>query len=404
METSSGSSTLPDGVFSDGERLWRARPSATSTFEESLAARDLFMDLHRDQFWNPWRMEDQTTELGRAQEVMQEWDRAEPGFRRMTKRQLDARMVRRDRDLERRRERAEKERQANQQRYDADREQARLALLEQQCILRHKQAEVAGLRSGESFPAMDQKRRAEKVAELDGSIERHVSEIERLSPVVGDPEDVPDAQGRLPWDRRHWTLHLYRERRIDEVGELRTSLSDLEVQLKATTDRSERSKLRTDRDIQKWRLDRLLAVPRQEPANMCADCALPAFQHGYVSPPFVGPCPAWPGQRAIRARMLEMLKTFGRRRDAQPAPAAVPKPQPLAVVPSGLPIGEVVLRLQELQEQYPDAEVRRGRASRWELWPLAGDSPEDRAGPLAFIRATAAMGYCQLQSSRIHGG
>jgi len=43
-------STLPDGVYSDGERLWRAKLRATSTFEENVAARALFIDLHHDEF------------------------------------------------------------------------------------------------------------------------------------------------------------------------------------------------------------------------------------------------------------------------------------------------------------------------------------------------------------------
>jgi hypothetical protein len=64
-----------------------------------------------------------------------------------------------------------------------------------------------------------------------------------------------------------------------------------------------------------------------------------------------------------------MLKTFRRRDAARSELPAKPKPAPLAIVQSGLGIAEVVRRLQELQEQHPDAEVRRGRANRWELWP-----------------------------------
>lgn len=102
---------------------------------------------------------------------------------------------------------------------------------------------------------------------------------------------------------------------------------------------------------------------------MCADCALPFERHGYTSPPYDWPRPAWPGQQAIHANVMKMLETFRQRREASKASPAPVKREPLAIVPSGLPIAEVVLRLQELQEQYPDAEVRRGRANRWELWP-----------------------------------
>lgn len=371
MVTDSGTDVLPAGVYSDGTRLWRPKRGATSTFEENVAARELFVDLHRDEFWNPWRLEDQAAELEHAQHVMQQWERAEPGFRRKTKRQVAAEMARWDREAKEHQEQREKDRRANLERYDEARALARLELLEQRCILQHKLTEVTGIRSGARFPAMDPKRRANQDAELDTAIERHAAAVERLAPIVGDPEDVPDEHGRLPRDRRYSTHYWYRERRITEVHELREELPDLDRRTTVTADRSERSKLRADRDIKKWRLEKLLAVPRQEVEDMCADCPMPANHHGYVSPPFESPCPAWPGQRAIHARVMEMLETFRRRREAEHAipPAPEPKPQPLAVVPSGLPIAEVVERLQDLQEQFPDAEVRRGRASRWELWP-----------------------------------
>lgn len=370
MPTDSGHVTRKADAYSDGERLWRAKPDATSTFEENVAARELFIDLHHDEFWNPWRIEEQAAELERAQQIMEQWERAEPNFRRTTKRQLDAEMARWDRDFKLRQQRRERERQVNLTRYDPMREQARLELLEQACVLAHKTDEVAKLRSGEAFPAMPADRRATQVAELDKAIDHHSAAVDRLELAVGDPEDVPDQHGRLPRDRRHATLYRYRERRIHEVREIRASLSDLEVQIKMADDAQLRSKLRAERDIKKWRLDKLLAVPRQEAEDMCADCATPAGKHGYVSPPFDHPCPAWPGQRRIHAEVMKMLEHSQRRReDGQPELPAKPKPEPLAVVPSGLPIGEVVERLKELQAKHPDAEVRRGRANRWELWP-----------------------------------
>jgi hypothetical protein len=54
MATNSGTVALPEGIYSDGVRLWRARLGATSTFEESVTARALFVELHKDRFWNPW--------------------------------------------------------------------------------------------------------------------------------------------------------------------------------------------------------------------------------------------------------------------------------------------------------------------------------------------------------------
>jgi hypothetical protein len=370
MPTDSGLVTRLADVYSDGERLWRAKPGATSTFEENVAARALFTDLHQDEFWNPWRMEEQATDLDHAQQVMEEWERAESGFKRKTKRQVEAEMARWDRDFQRKRKHREHQRQENLKRYDPDREQARLELLEQECVLAHKSAEVAKLRDGERFPAMPSERRAEQVAELNEAIDRHRAAVERLSPNVGDPEDVPDQQGLVPLDRRHSTLYRYQERRISEVREIRALLPELETQIKATDDRAEWSKLRTERAIKKGRLDMLLAVPRLEAGDMCADCASPANKHGYATPPFDRPCPSWPGQHAIHAEIMQMLQTFQRRHGSEPSEKPPkPKPEPLAIVPSGLPITEVVQRLQEIQARYPDAEVRRGRANRWEVWP-----------------------------------
>lgn len=211
MPTESGAVALPPDVFSDGERLWRAKPGATSTFEENVAARELFMDLHQDEFWNPWRMEEEAAELERAMAIMEQWERAEPGFKRKTKRQLDAEMKRWDRDFERKRVEREERRLQNLKRYDTEREEARLALLECQAILTHRTDEVAKLRSGEAFPAMDATRRADQVRELDELIQRYEAKLQLLMPTVGDPEEVVDRNGHLPADRRFSTLYRYRQ-------------------------------------------------------------------------------------------------------------------------------------------------------------------------------------------------
>jgi hypothetical protein len=63
--------------------------------------------------------------------------------------------------------------------------------------------------------------------------------------------------------------------------------------------------------------------------DMCADCLTSAAYFEQGGPFSGGPCAAWP---------------------------------------------EVVQQLQKLQLQYPDAEVRRGRANRWELWPKEGQN------------------------------
>ena len=91
---------------------------ATSTFEEIVEARRLFGDLTKDQFWNPWRMEEDAESLERAMQVMAEWERADPGFRRMTSRQLHVWMARQDRQFRREQERRDQRRELNQGRFD----------------------------------------------------------------------------------------------------------------------------------------------------------------------------------------------------------------------------------------------------------------------------------------------
>jgi hypothetical protein len=52
-----------------------------------------------------------------------------------------------------------------------------------------------------------------------------------------------------------------------------------------------------------------------------------------------------------------------------------PKPEPLAIIESGLPISRVMARLAELQTIYPDAAVRRDNRNRWGLWPSVTERP-----------------------------
>ncbi|MFC5827980.1 hypothetical protein [Nonomuraea insulae] len=362
----------PDGVIEHDGLLWKPKEGATSSVEEFLAARALFIELHDDADWNPWVLNDRAKDLERAQQIMGEWTRAEPGHRPMTKKQIDAMMARQDSEFKARqaadRERCDRDRL----RYDPEREHARLSLLEHQSRMEFELHETAGLRDGTRFPAMDPRRRAEQVAEHDRTIAQLRSEIERLTNLVGDPEDVVDAHGRLPKDRREITLFYYRLNRQSEVEELRAKLPEIDAALKAATSRDERSKLQIKLGLARQKLEKLLAVPPLASEDMCADCPAPFSSHGWSTPPWDGPCPAWP---SWAARLKEARKIlYSASAPKQPVAPSKPKAEPLAVIPSGLPISEVLERLKELQDQYPDAEVRRGRANRWELWPGSSTS------------------------------
>lgn len=103
---------------------------------------------------------------------------------------------------------------------------------------------------------------------------------------------------------------------------------------------------------------------------MCSECVSPAAWHSLgttVGDAGVtgGPCPAWPrwaqNTEKVRRALIDLSK-----RQPQP-PAAIP--EPIAVIPSGLPIEEILARLTALQAEPPGAQVRRGSRNRWEIWP-----------------------------------
>lgn len=355
--------------------LWKPRRGASASAEEFIAARTLFVELHHDAMWNPWIRDEHAADIDAAVEVMGQWQRAEPGHRHMSLKQWEAQQARRERRREQQRAKDEARRERDKARYDEQRSTARLRLIEVQTSLDHGFTELGGFRDGTKFPAMDPKRRAAEIEELEQKVERLQTEVERLTSIVGDPEGVVDEHGWLPRDRREHTWWSYRLDRERKVRDLKLQLPELEAALKATTDRSERRDRRAKLAEATRDLERLIAEGPFTAEEMCSECATPMAHHGWVWPPG-HPCPAWPGWAARMREARQMLELFAKRREADAAPPPKPKPQPLAVVPSGLPIAEVVAKLTELQAQFPDAEVRRGRANRWELWSTAKPESE----------------------------
>lgn len=345
-------------------------PGVATVAAEFLTARRLFLELHQESTWNPWVLEDRAEEVERAMEVMGHWTRAEPDHRMLTDKQVQAMVKRQDRETKERCA-AEEERFAkNRELYDPEKESARLALLEQESRLDYEIDEVETLRSGERFPAMDSRKRAEQVAELDASITRRYEEVSRLSGVVGDPEQVVDVHGRLPLDRRSMMLASFTAHRSVGVRALREKLPELTTAVNEAADKGARAKARLDLEQATSRLDELLAIPQLIADDMCSECPRPIARHGWRTPPTEGPCPAWPGWSAKLRDVRQIFETFARNQGGAKEPAPLkPKSKPLAVVPSGLSIAEVIEQLMELQTRYPSSKVRRGRANRWELWP-----------------------------------
>ena len=361
---------VPAGVIEHDGMLWKPRGGATASAEEFIAARTLFIELNNEAVWNPWIRDERVADIDQAVEVMGQWQRAEPGHRHLSLKQWEAQQARRERKREQQRAKDDARRERDKAGFDEERATARLRLIEVQASLDHGRTELAGFRDGTKFPAMDPKRRARGIEELEQKVERLQAEAERLTPVVGDPEDVFDEHGWLPRDRRQHTWWSYRLDRERKVRDLKQRLPELEAALQATTDHAERRDGRAKLAEATRDLERLIAEGPFTVEEMCSECATPMAHHGWIWPPG-HPCPAWPGWAARMREVRQMLESFAKHREAEAAPPPKPKPQPLAVVPSGLPIAEVVAKLTELQGQFPDAEVRRGRANRWELWPTA---------------------------------
>lgn len=352
----------PEHVIEYNGMLFKPRRGATASADEFISAQTTFREVIADSRWNPWVREDRATEYEDALAVIDQWRRAEPGHRMLTAKQLEARWARQDREREKVRATLKQEREARKARYDETRAESRLSLFEQESILRHEISELAAYRDGTRFPKMAGAKRTADMDALEVSITTRTETIAQLTQVVGDPETVIDQNGWLPQERRDAMLLHYRFERERKVRKLRTDIPELS----ATVERKDRWKVASlQRD-----LDRLLAVPPLSADDMCSDCPTPISEHGWTTPPSSGPCAAWPGWRARLQKAWAIVEAGAREAEAAKKQAPPPpKPEPLAVIPSGLPIGEITKRLTELQQQFPDAEVKRGRANRWELWP-----------------------------------
>ncbi|MEZ0362325.1 hypothetical protein ACAG26_01280 [Mycobacterium sp. pUA109] len=357
----------PDSVIEHDGMLWRPKRGATATAEEFITARTRFTELLHESGWNPWVLDDRKAEYVHAVQVIDQWKRADPGHGTLTQKQVEILMAKRDRETEQELAEHKKERAVRAAHYSPKRAEARSALAEHQSRLPHELGELARFRDGSAFPLMDWKRRQEEITKLEESIEHRRGNIGRLATIVGNPEEVVDEHGWLPRERRELMLTHYKYERETKVRKLREALPELEAELRAATDRNERRELRGKTAPLRRRLDNLVAIPPLTPNDMCSDCPTPMSKHGWVTPPFEGPCPAWPGWAARLRQAREILESASREAQAQAEPPAR-KPEPLATIPSGLPIAEMMQRLSKLQEKHPDAEVRRGRANRLELW------------------------------------
>jgi len=355
--------------------LWKPSPGATVSAAEFTHARSLVMEILALETWNPWVMDDRGAEFEAALAVFGQWTRAEPGFRRKTPAELQADHERWLADLQAttKAETAQRhqERAARAVSYDPERARVRLALLEQHAVLAMDTEERDGIAAGEMYPLMPEEERQRRLAELDRKIGHTSVVVGGFSQQAGDMETVADEHGWLPSERRDLALTLFAARRVTEVRELRERVTARRAELEEAKGRSARAPLRDALRKDTRRLEFLEAIPPLTASDMCSECLTPVGWHGFLfelsdACPERGPCPAWPlwQQQVHEAR--EILLSSVAKRATPPAP---PKPRPLAVIPSDLPIEEVITRLSAVQVSHPGATVRRGSRNRWEVWP-----------------------------------
>jgi hypothetical protein len=351
--------------------LWRPAPGSSVSGEDFRVAREVMIAIHQNARWNPWIARDRADELEQAMAVFDQWARAEPDHRPMTSVEVKEMLAGWEADWKREWSEACVVREDRKNRFDPDRSKARLALLERQAQLKIATRRHGGLVGGELHPAMSEDRRRAAIAEERERIAKATDAVASLSSLVGDPEQVVDAQGWLPSERRDIALTGFSLRRQREVERLRATVAELPTTSKATTGREPRAEVRTRLRSAESELAFWLAIPPLPAEEMCSECEDPLDWHerdGHIASQPTGPCPWWPDWRARLQKAREMILSFAAARQAPPESPA-PKAQPIAILKSGTPIEQVIAELTRISVEHPGDEVRRGNANRWEIWP-----------------------------------
>lgn len=315
--------------------------------------------------WDWWQEGRRDKEDARAWRVLEEWDNGAP---QQSPEETDAAVRKRFAEWDKKDEEARQHRaDLVAQSYDRDRELLRLRLL-------RVEADAAFFGHVIAKPASQE--------QLDEALNRQDTsrtEAEDLRREIGDPEEVIDSNGYFPAERR-------------------------EVNLRSHSKYWRHPSLRKLSKTNRRRFNALLKMPPPTPEDMCSECEAPSLWHEFdlslclfrqpppadsqaatiarLMPGWWERCSActaykiahqWGGKQALpdfdgeqwRAMLPPLLKKLFT--NDKPKPPA-PKPEPLAIIAPGS-ISDVMERLAQAQAKYPDAELRRGKGSTWELWP-----------------------------------
>jgi hypothetical protein len=202
----------------------------------------LTTDWHQRQ-WNWWREGQIEAKERQARSVWREWDHVErpPGGNQYGGSTEEA-VAAMEAEWEAQRAERERARLARQERFDEERSNARITMLQ-------NQADAGFMRHVLTHPATAAQR-----AKAEEKLAEHEQEADRLAAKVGDPDEVPDRRGDLPPDRRTWHLSSLMTFRHSLLREL-------------------------DEPRQRQRFRTVLAMPAPDAAEMCSECEAPADWH-----------------------------------------------------------------------------------------------------------------------------
>jgi hypothetical protein len=116
----------------------------------------------------------------------------------------------------------------------------------------------------------------------------------------------------------------FASRRCTAVTDLRQTRLDVQAELVATPKGQRHELLARARDVQTC-LDLWLGVPEPETEQMWSECATPLAWHVWSSNVLealigFGPCPAYPGQRALHRRVMAIFEALAARTGSTDTP------------------------------------------------------------------------------------
>jgi hypothetical protein len=190
---------LPPGVIEHDGMLWTGSKDSSTSAEEFIAARTLFMALNEDAMWNPWVREERKADIDRAGEVMATWERAEPGHRRLTMRQWEARQARQEKERTNERQEVAERQERDKARYD----ELRVAGATHPLNPRES-AELAAVLVGTEDHPWPHRLTTREL----GRFSREPVEITRVAPTV-----VVEVEADTAFEHGRWR-HLTRYRRV----------------------------------------------------------------------------------------------------------------------------------------------------------------------------------------------